>query len=413
MYKESKNLRSATHSSRIPELKLPSELTQFPKNFPRDKKTITPFINNLEESNSSGEVSPWDRKIQSLNKFVQVYNTTTNGKPTNTSNEDHNSMDIHRRDSLNYNFSPQNWVISREVCSLDSLTATSEPQTNSSIQHDDIAKNPDIPADKRTRKLNQKTGTGYESRPLRQALSPLKNDYPIPVFHFSRDSHGPSTSFRLCETDYEDSCVSAAYLFPFPSSEEIVLSLSDDESILDSLALVSGAQHAKPPDEVRHGYPYPRIPRNNPTLPYFEVEPPCPAAGRPPIPDLVRMAQFTSGILDDMNAPRSWWHYFYRSAVPSLLFQNSIQPSIFLPPLDHWSIDVEFAENTRPPSPMTKSYAKRQERRLKRAICRRKVGEGFKMLRNIVVTGPKMAVAVILWMFRWCGLGRSSAGWYG
>lgn len=246
--------------------------------------------------------------------------------------------------------------------------------------------------------------------PTEKALSLSENDCPIPAFRFARNSHEPGNSFVSPDINFETPRV---YPFPFPPAEDVPTSLSHGEIPPNSLVFVQDPQYADRPAGVHLGYQFPQIPRNNPILPYLHAEPLCPATGRPPIPNLVETTQAASGSLGEMDVPRSWWHYFYCNVVPSHLFQNDRQPSLDLPELDHWSVDVEPAMNTRPPSLMKETYRERQEKRLKRAICNRWIRYKLEQIRNFVVTGPKMAAAIILWVFRWCGLDKSHAGWYG
>lgn len=246
--------------------------------------------------------------------------------------------------------------------------------------------------------------------PTEKAPSLSENDCPIPAFRSAWNSHEQVGSFVSPNINFGTPRI---YPFPFPPAEDVPISSSHGEIPPNSLVFVQDPQYADRPAGAHLGYQFPQIPRNNPILPYLHAEPPCPATGRPPIPNLVETTQAASGSLDEMDVPRSWWHYFYCNVVPSHLFQNDRQPSLDLPELDHWSIDVEPAMDTRPPSLMKETYQERQEKRLKRAICNRWIRYKLEQIRNFVVTGPKMAAAIILWVFRWCGLDKSHAGWYG
>lgn len=246
--------------------------------------------------------------------------------------------------------------------------------------------------------------------PTEKALSLSENDCPIAALHSPRNSHEPGNSFVSPDIDFGTPRI---YPFPFPPAEDVPTSSSHGEIPPNSLVFVQDPQYADRPAGLYLGYQFPQIPRNNPILPYLHVEPLCPATGRPPIPNLVETSQAASGSLDETDVPRSWWHYFYCNVVPSHLFQNDRQPSLNLPELDHWSIDVEPALDTRPPSLMKETYRERQEKRLKRAVCNRWIRYKLEQVRNFVITGPKMAAAIILWVLRLCGLDKSHAGWYG
>lgn len=408
-------MKNVIHDSGESGLLLPGEFAWSPREIPGSTKGVTILTGDSRESVPSreglttmkgfahrGKFLSWNRSSGELFQCCGLAGSDLGS----LYDEDGSPRDGYSGDIANFYQSA--WLTSGEVSTAPKRSSLSTPldlQNSSSVR---CSRTVGL-VDGHVKTQNGETETNNGCRPRETALSLLENDCPIPAFRFPRNSHDSGNSFGSGEINSETPRI---YPFPFPSAEEIPATPPHGEISPESLVFVQDPQSADRPGGVNLGYQFPQIPRNNPILPYLQVEPPCPATGRPPIPNLVEMTQITSGSLEDMDVPRSWWHYFYRSVVPSHLFKNDRQPSLNLPELDHWSIEVE-SPDTRPPSPMKETYQERQERRLKRAICTRWIRFHLEKIRNFVVTGPKMAAAVVLWVFRWCGLDKSSAGWYG
>lgn len=392
-----------------------------PQEIPENTADVATFAKNPKECVTNGETPkiatvtlahrekdlPWNWKTQNLGELVQVCDEPTSNDLARPYGMDDSSQDIE-----DIAKAPEpTWLTARKASPIpkpSSFVTFLEPQNDTLSRHYDGAmRAAGVSAGEKIAPQDGGTEGNNGSWPARRTLSFSENDRPIPAPRKSQDAG----SSRLHETNFRAPGDAPIYPFPFPPTEDVPASPVHGGIPLDSLEFVQDPQHDRP-GEVNFGYPFPQIPRNNPILPYLNVQPLCPA-GRPPIPNLVEMIQIAPGTPEDMGVPRSWWHYFYRSAVPSHAFQNDRQPSLDLPEMDHWSIDVESTGDTRPPSPMTETYPERQQRRLRRAICNRAMKIKLEKIRNFVITGPKMVVAVILWMLRWCGLGRSSAGWYG
>lgn len=416
------NLKNVIHDSGVSGPLLPGEFARLPQEILRSTRGPAMQIGDSRESVPSGEDLStmktttlahggkdlsWNWKTRSLGELFRCYNELTSSNLGSLYDEDGSPQDSYSEDIAN--FYQSTWLTSGEVSAIPRRSSPATPlesQSGSSVR---CGRTVGISADGNIKPQDGETEKNNGSRPRETASSLLENDCPIPVFRFSRNSHDPGNSFRSSEIN---SGTPRIYPFPFPPTEEVPTTPLHGEIPPESLVFMQDPQYVDRPEGVNLGYQFPQIPRNNPILPYLQVGPLCPATGRPPIPNLVETTQVTSGSREDMNVPRSWWHYFYRSVVPSYLFKNDRQPSLNLPELDHWSIEVE-SPDTRPPSLMKVTYQERQEKRLKRAICTRWIKFQLEKIRNFVVTGPKMAAAVVLWVFRWCGLDKSSAGWYG
>lgn len=402
-----KNLGAITHDSKVSESLLPSEFATFPREIPENTEDTVTLMKDSIGSVPAGEASstiktmilahgedlPWDWEIQSPSEPPRDHNELTSSNPDSPYNIPQDTYPEYIT-----NFSQSAWLTSRGVSPIPKRSSLDflEPRGDSSVRFYGGT-------------ISVSVGGNINTQDGEEASSLSENDCPTPAFGFVRNSHDPGNSFVSREINFG---TSRMYPFPFPLTEEVPASPLDSGIPPDSLVFEQDPQYNRP-REVNLGYKFPQIPRNNPILPYLNVGPLCPATARPPIPNLVETAQISSSSPEDMDVPRSWWHYFYRSVVPSHLFQNDKQPSLHLPELDHWSIEVGSPGDTRPPSLMKETYQERQERRLKRAICNRWIRFQLEKMRNFIVTGPKMAAAVILWVLRWCGLDRSSAGWYG
>lgn len=416
------NPKSVSHGFEVPRSPPLAEFVLFPREIPENTRDVATLVKEgvpRREVSSMSKITTirdgrkylsWDSRRQNLGELGWD-NELTVSNPSRPYDTGDGPQDTHL-ENIEMT-SPSAWLTSGEADSISKRsfpTTPLGPRNGSPVQCYDISmRTVSTSAVANAGSQDGETGvTG--SQPIEQAPSPSEKYCPTPAFRFARNYHEPGNYFRSRGASFR---IPRMYPFPFPSTEDVPKSPSHDEIPPNSLVFVQDPQYADRPAGVYLGYQFPQIPRNNPILPYLHVAPPCPAAGRPPIPNLVETTQTASGSQDDMDVPRSWWHYFYCSVVPSHLFENDRQPSLNLPELDHWSIDVEPAGDTRPPSLMKETYQERQEKRLKRAICNRWIRSKLEMIRILFITGPKMAVAIILWVFRWCGLDRSHAGWYG
>lgn len=411
------NLKNVIHDSGESGPLLPGEFSRSPQEIPESTRGVAILTGDSRESVPSGEDLSTTKTTTlahggkdlswnwSSGELFQYCGLASGGLGS-LYDEDGSPQDSYSGDIANFYQSA--WLTSGEFSAVpkrSSLSTPLAPQNSSSVRCGRTVGS----VDGHVKAQDGETEPNNGCQPRGTASSLSENDCPVPAFRFSRNSHDPGNSFR---SDEINSGTPRIYPFPFPPTEEIPTTPLHGETSPESLVFMQDPQYADRPGGVNLGYQFPQIPRNNPILPYLQVEPLCPATGRPPIPNLVEITRVTSGSPEDMDVPRSWWHYFYRSVVPSHLFKNDRQPSLNLPELDHWSIEVE-SPDTRSPSPMKETYQERQGRRLKRAICTRWIRFHLEKIRNFVVTGLKMAAAVVLWVFRWCGLDKSSAGWYG
>lgn len=425
MFRGCENPKNVTHGFEVPRSPPLTEFVLFPREIPENTRDAATLMKDPKESvprseapsiNKTTTISHgrkhlfWDSRRRNLGELGRGDELTVSnpGRPYDAGDS---PQDTHL-ENIEMT-SPSAWLTSGEFDSISkpsSLATRLGPRNGSLVQcHSTLMRTVSISAEDSSGTQDGET-EAIGSQPIEQTPSLSENYCPTTAFRFARNYHEPGNSFRSREASFR---IPGMYPFPFPSTEAVPTSPSHGEIPPNSLVFVQDPQYTDRPAGVHLGYQFPQIPRNNPILPYLHVGPLCPATGRPPIPNLVETTQIPSGSQDDIDVPRSWWHYFYCSVVPSHLFQNDRQPSLNLPELDHWSIDVEPAGDTRPPSLMKETYQERQEKRLKRAICSRWIRSKLEMIRIFFVTGPKMAAAIILWVFRWCGLDKSHAGWYG
>ena len=153
----------------------------------------------------------------------------------------------------------------------------------------------------------------------------------------------------------------------------------------------------------------PRIPRNNPIIPYLDE-----IAPRPKIPRLVNVTEqprdSTGG---DFPSERGWWNYFYRGGGASshATAQNPGETTIRVPELallpptgndDRWSMDVEAA-NT-PHAPLTEKALKKHQRRLRYKARISKLRAALRVAWGKFVDCVLLIACAIWWFISGCGL---------
>lgn len=156
--------------------------------------------------------------------------------------------------------------------------------------------------------------------------------------------------------------------------------------------------------------PCPRIPRNNPIIPYFDE-----IAPRPKIPHLVNVTEQPRDSTGGFPSERGWWNYFYRGGGASShpTGQNREEatiraPELALTPMEHdrWSMDVEAA-NT-PHTPLTEKALMKHQRRLRYKARISKLRAALRVAWGKFVDCFLMMACAIWWFISGCGCGLFS-----